>query len=512
MQLQAASAALEQHHAQLAARQQQLQQHTHQLEQQSAALGADSLSPPAAQKPIVTPAAVSAAVQPLAELSQQLQQDVTTLASQHKQLHAAAKRLCSGFRAGGSIIRARALELGASLEKHCAGGMSGRQQLAGSAPQHRAAAGSSLPLVVAAAVVQHWNDVEMLLAALHQTCEAVLQPLAESEAAGGSSSIQQTHQQDGLTTATDTACVTQQHNSSSSSTARRRAVKTCKRLVDGLQQLLTTGDQERMLLQELSAGLTTGHRRQQQEQQKQGQQQAHAVTDNRHQVDQQHKQQQQQPGGLKTLESTHPGHSRPLTSTRVSEEGLGRLLAELQDSLSAAGAIPYPEHSTTQSSQHRVPGCKGRAASSGTSAASLPTRGRRSTAGAAEGAPGGGQGSKVQPGAGAGSTRAGAGAEGVAAWLQPHSSPAQGFHEPPAASGAALLHEEQWLGNHHHLQLEQRQRKDKGPSGTPSAASDAGTSRADEAIRASIRRVERAAMLEKIKLLQQQGRDMSCAK
>lgn len=502
LQLQAASAALEEQHA-------QLQAEVHQQQQQRSAAAESAAAQRSSDQQA---AAVSCAgtveadsVELLAELAAQLQQDLTVLAAQHKQLHAATKRLGSGFRMGGSIIRARALELGASLEKHCAGAAGGLQQ---HQHQHRGVLGvSSLPLVVATAVVQHWNDVEMLLSALHQTCENMLPdgfggqpdvgPRSDRQHAGG--------QADGLTDVTGWVSAQQGVGVDSGTAARRRALKACRKLVDGLKQLAPRSDQQ---------GKKAGQQQQQQQQahSQQLRQQAHSqqlpqeLQEGRGQApdsaqlpqqllcvggDRSRLDQQQQPYGQQTdansssrvrreqpnkpatvqavALSQSPAGGGPVSPTTTSSSGgggLGELLAALQAQLAAAASDATSRQQADALGADRP---------SHTAADSS----RRGT----------------------GSHKAGV-VQAPAEAAQARQARVAAAADVGAAEQSVVLQQQQ---------QQQGSERSKHRSGTRSQAAEVSpsVSRApcqqsqDEAVRASIRRVERAALLEKIKLMQQ---------
>lgn len=472
------------------------EQHNNSQQQQQEAAGQTG-EQSSVQQPQESANAVASAVQPLAAVALKLQQELAVLSGQHKQLHAAATRVCGAFKAGGSIIQARAVELGAALQKHCAavaaggtarGGSSGSGSAHPQQPQH-------LPLVVAAAVVQHWNDVELLLAALHKTCETMLPPAALTATTTTAvvddginndttthsnthhtrdSGRQQTCQQEegvtGPTAANRTDKKTSQllhkqqqcGGGADGTAARRRAVKLCKRLVDGLQQLLpdTAVDQ---LHTQYSSERQQGQRPSGAKQQLQPQQQQDRQprrrstnTDNRQQADQQpqrsgdvgrqtenahsnqHTQQQQQVDsgthrhehehGVQAVGNGFGGQRQSAmvhTSTGSSCTGLAQLLATLQEQLAgAAGSV---------AGQHQA----------GAAAAHNPN----------------------SPGSTEGSS-AGAGGQ-------------QQQHHSSRRTAGSLT------------------------GCVEAALASSGGVEPSEAVRASIRRVERAALLEKIKLLQQ---------
>lgn len=492
LQLQAASTALEEQHAQLQAEVHQQQQWSVATESAAAQRSSDQQAAAAS-----CAATVEAAVEPLAELAAQLQQDLTVLAAQHKQLHAAAKRLGSGFRMGGSIIRARALELAASLEKHCAGAAGGLHQQQHQHQYRGVLGGGSLPLVVAAAVVQHWNDVEMLLSALHQTCDNMLPdglrgqpdvgPGSDRQHAGG--------QADGLTDVTGWASAQQGVGVDSGTAARRRALKACRKLVDGLKQLVPRSDQQgkkagqqqqqqahsQQLRQELQEGrgqapnsaqlpqqllCVGGDRSRLDQQQQQYGQQTDANSSSRVRREQPNK-----PAAVQAVASQSQGGGGPVSPTTSSSGGggLGELLAALQAQLAAAAA---------DATSRQRPDALGADRSSHTPADSS----RR----------------------GAGSHKAGV-VQGPAEAAQARQADVAAAADVGAAEHFMLLQQQQ---------QQQGSERSKHRSGTRSQAADVstGVSRApsqqiqDEAVKASIRRVERAALLEKIKLMQQAGR------
>ena len=525
MQLQAATSSLEQQHVQVLARHQQHQQ------QQSR-----PLRPHAADK-----SAVTATVQPLADLAQQLQSDLELLSAQHKALHAAARRVSSGFKAGGSIIRARAVELGASLERHCAG-MGATIAAAGQQPQEvtqragKAGCSSSLPLVVAAAVVQHWNDVEMLLTALQQTCDRM------SDVAGGQGTAGSglTGQQDGLVTGQTSDMTSAQlggGDGCSSSGVRRRAVKACRKLVDGLQQLaIATGDraaapagavgasakavaqqQQRMVAANgdtaaAPAGASAKAAVQQQQQQQellqelvltqnnptagrlnlQPQHSQAGAGDSRPEADQQQQDRQQDDrqrlqhdrhsSGDREVQRSQPVSSKgcdaaaPLsTNSSCTAEGLGQLLAALQAQLyAAAGAAAAAGHTSEVGAQQRQ---------------SMHISSRRSSRTAALGHRGNLDGvpssAEVVSGGVGHSQRSAVGAAGAVGRGSRHRSP------KPTQQADDLGYQQQHRGS---------DRRSRAADVLPADPEP------DEAVRASIRRVERAALLENIKLLQQHQR------
>jgi hypothetical protein len=181
-------------------------------------------------------AGAAAAAEPLLLIAQQLQHEVDGFAGHNQQLLNAAKKLCSSFRSGGRAVRVRALSLKLELQRHgipaagsaleVATGDRGSAAFGGVAGCAGGAAAAALPADVAAAVVKHWNEVETLLAQLHQSSEALLLPPPTPQQA------QHGPQRHGA------------DSSSSCSSARKRAVRKCKKLLDGLQQVLDLCQQQ----------------------------------------------------------------------------------------------------------------------------------------------------------------------------------------------------------------------------------------------------------------------------
>lgn len=521
LQLTAATSALEDHHAQLLAQQQQVQQQQQQGQAAAPAAAQSSSTQQQQLQPAVTSAVVPASVARLADLAQQLQQDLTVLSSHHKQLHTAAARICSAFRAGGSIIRARALELGASMERHCAAAAASAGALpAGAGKASAVAVPGSFPLVVAAAVVQHWNDVEMLLAALHSTCETMLPELTN----------QTTHVQGDVGQLTAAAAGLQQRSSDCGTAARRRALKACRRLVDGLQQLLPAGQgcdgshhaahqPQQHLKQQMEKQQREQHQKQQEElfYELNAGRAAAAAADSSPDQSRTMQQQQQQHLALR------PSNHRPLTD----QQSTHHVCHNTKPTHDTTPPLDVQQHTQVYVS----PGGRQSAAQSNSSCSEglgqLLSALQAQMAAAAAAAP-------AAPAAG---TAAGAGASCAAE--RSHVAVDRGYDLEGSSSSkrpartargvktagarAALFGNDQLDGIDQQCQQQQQQQghcRKKAEGRTQAAGASAaaqslgqagGVGQADEAMRASIRRVERAALLEKIKLLQQhhQGRSLS---
>jgi hypothetical protein len=337
-----------------------------------------------------TAAAMAAAVEPLLLIAQQLQQEVDGLAGHNQQLLDAAKKLCSSFRSGGRAVRVRALSLKLELQRHgipaaesegmfTAGG-SAREVAAGCTSVGAAAAADddALPAAVAVSVVQHWNEVETLLAHLHQSSEALLLPPHQPAPAG--------KQQHGEGSSS---------GSSSNSSARKRAVRKCKKLLEGLQQVLVMC-----------------HNNQQQQQQRPLKQHSpqhwqllgekrgdaaaapaalavkHAGTSNHSHLEQQactQQQQQQQQVRLQApaAQNTGQGNCGSGSST-ASSEGLGTLLAAVEKRLAAQDTAGYeqPRSNPCNTAAVRQP-VKAAVAGDAVAAAGLQDQQRRPVVGGA---------------------------------------------------------------------------------------------------------------------------------
>jgi hypothetical protein len=316
---------------------------------------------------------------------QQLQADVGVLSAYSKAQHDALKRLCAGFRAGGSLVRTRALQLGAELQQQClqpgSSSESSHSQAAAGTPR-AAQAGSTraaLPVRLAATLVQHWNDVECLLATLHQSCEAALllapatacgdgQQQQQQQACGinadardGLTAVaQQQQRQQTVTTAalnaggtqttggTAPGCAAAPTSSSSGAVVRRRAVKACKQLAAGLQELVGVGAGS-------GGGVTpqtatdTHRRQQQQEQQQQHQRQEQASGDTAARCTaaaqaprtmQPQQAPEDQPPAHEPARAQHADRRALAVSccSAASSEGLGTLLQAIKAQLAAGSA------------------------------------------------------------------------------------------------------------------------------------------------------------------------------
>jgi hypothetical protein len=126
-------------------------------------------------------AKILSAVPGMLATAHELRLDVQLLLQHHKQLTGRAKKLCSSFRAAGRAIRVRALTLKQDLHRYSAPG--------NNSTTTAAAAGSNiciagwLPTNVAQSVLLHWNEVEVMLGQLHSTCEELLHVPPADEAA-----------------------------------------------------------------------------------------------------------------------------------------------------------------------------------------------------------------------------------------------------------------------------------------------------------------------------------------
>jgi hypothetical protein len=447
----------------------QLQQQQLQQQQQQQQQAGDPAVPVHEQQPAVlrekctantTAAAVAAAAEPLLLIAQQLQQEVEGLAGHNQQLLAAAKKLCSSFRSGGRAVRVRALSLKLELQQHGIPAVEGEEKLttagghtqqvgAGYSAVGAAAAADvdALPAAVAASVVQHWNEVETLLAQLHQSSEALLLPPHQSAPAGKQQHVEA--------------------SSSSNSASRKRAVRKCRKLLEGLQQVLGVCQdhnhhQQQPALQQQSP----------QQRQLSGEKQGAAVaapsmhaaraaagTSKQSRPEQQARTQQQQQQQVRLPAQAADNRSQANCgsgSSTASSEGLGTLLAAVQKRPAAqdmAGCAQRRSHlGNTAAVRQPV---KAAVFGDAVAAAGMADQQRRPVAG--------------------------------------HAAPASS-----SIGGVATAQAQCQQQQHQHQHKEQHQ---GGASDVQYWAAGAHTSVRDSAV---IRRAERTALMERLRLLQQQ--------
>lgn len=331
MALQAAAAAAGSQHSPVQAAQQQRHEQQQQLSRSpspaspAAAAGAvDQTAPlPAAMQAFLT------AVQPLITLAQQLQCDITDLSHHNKRLLEAAKKLCSSFRSGGRAVRVRALALKLDLQQHGVSAPNSKDRTGSSAgeqqgqPGAQAAAigavGSVLPTEVAVAVVQHWNEVESLLAQLHQSCESLLQVPGIAKPVGLQ---QQQRQQDTMP--------------SGCNSPRKHAARRCRKILEGLQRLTEICRQHQQARQ------LQHHERSE----RLGSTTASPVATATHKQPQQLRSNNSRDGSGEYKSSTPPNHQQEgqnsthysSSCSSCSSEGLGSLLAMLKSRVAGEGA------------------------------------------------------------------------------------------------------------------------------------------------------------------------------